>query len=98
MGGKGGSGMDWSGGDPTLGKSEYDAKCVRCHGPAGKGGQVPEVGLVPDITTVAMGQRLGDAQVASVVAHGRGKMPSFADGLDGARLKAIVAYVRTLKP
>ncbi|MEW5853488.1 MAG: cytochrome c [Myxococcota bacterium] len=93
----GASGTNWGGGDPALGQREFGNQCARCHGMNGKGGMVQGVGQVPDLSTAEFQARVGDAAIASVIAHGRNQMPSFAESLDGAKLRALVAYIRSLK-
>ncbi|GEM_PF-1056183 len=91
------SGTDWSGGDVNTGRMAFGSLCARCHGQAGQGGQVAEVGLVPSLASAEFQARVADAQIASVIAHGKGKMPSFMGELNGERLRGIVAYIRSFK-
>ena len=40
---------------------------------------------------------LGDAEAANVIKNGKGKMKGYKDKLSDADVKALVAYVRSLK-
>ena len=91
------SGTDWGGGDLNTGRMAFSSLCARCHGMAGQGGMVGDVGQVPSLASAEFQAKVIDAQIASVVAHGRNKMPSFMGELNGERLRGIVAYVRSLK-
>ncbi|GJG85285.1 hypothetical protein tb265_04660 [Gemmatimonadetes bacterium T265] len=72
---------------PRTGAAVYAATCAGCHKAdrRGDGDRVPSL--------VGVAARLTTAQVARVVAHGRGFMPAFA-GLPEAERAAVVAYVR----
>jgi cytochrome c6 len=69
--------------------------CASCHGKDGSG-------------TTSMGKKLGlkdytkeqgfsDAEAANVIKNGKGKMKGYKDKLSDADVKALVAYVRSLK-
>ena len=69
--------------------------CASCHGKDGSG-------------TTTMGKRLGvkdyskdqgfsDAEAANVIKNGKGKMKGYKAKLSDADVKALVAYVRSLK-
>ena len=69
--------------------------CGSCHGKDGSG-------------TTTMGKKLGlkdytkeqgfsDAEAANVIKNGKGKMKGYKDKLSDADVKALVAYVRSLK-
>jgi len=69
--------------------------CASCHGKDGSG-------------TTTMGKKLGlkdytkeqgfsDAEAANVIKNGKGKMKGYKDKLSDADVKALVAYVRSLK-
>jgi cytochrome c6 len=42
-------------------------------------------------------QGFGDAEAANVIKNGKGKMKGYKDKLSDADVKALVAYVRSLK-
>lgn len=71
----------WSGGNAAAGQQLYAAKCDRCHSSRPLDG--------PQIT----GQT--DAQLARIIAHGRGTMPSFMGKLDRQQLLDIIAAIRS---
>ena len=69
--------------------------CASCHGKDGSG-------------TTTMGKKLGlkdytkeqgfsDAEAANVIKNGKGKMKAYKGKLSDADVKALVAYVRSLK-
>lgn len=87
---------DWSDGDPEFGKQVYLAHCARCHGPDGKGGNMPGVGAVPTLADPEWHARTTNKQIASTIAHGKGAMPSFMQTFDRRQLTGVIAYLRTL--
>jgi cytochrome c6 len=75
--------------------ANWNQLCVSCHGKDGSG-------------TTAMGKKLGvknyskdqgfsDAEATNVIKNGKGKMKAYKDKLSDADVKALVAYVRSLK-
>jgi mono/diheme cytochrome c family protein len=77
------------------GASTFKTNCVPCHGADGSG-QTP-VGKslkVRDLRSAEV-QKLSDAEITKVVTYGKGKMP--ARKLAPADIKAVVAFIRTLK-
>lgn len=76
------------------GADVYKAKCAMCHGPDGKK-ENPAMGTKsltsPDI------QKMSEADLVQVVSKGKGKMPGYAGKLTDDQIKAVVAYVKTLK-
>jgi len=84
---------------PTFAADEgakvFAAKCAVCHGPDGAG----KLKGTPDFRTAEF-QKKSDAELTSAIANGpKGKEShAFAKkGLDEATIKALVAYIRTLK-
>ena len=73
------------------GKRSFETLCARCHGGDGNGGE-----LGPGITSRLAAR--GDDELASVVRDGlpRSGMPAFA--LAAPELRALLAFVRTLRP
>lgn len=77
--------------DPVLveGRELWNAQCSRCHGADGSGGAGPDLrgpwspDRQPDATTMA-----------TIIAEGRGAMPSFGGDLSQEEIDAIVRYVR----
>lgn len=74
-----------AGGDPVRGGTVFAGTCAGCHGEGGQGG-----GVGPALA----GTGLGAADVAAVVAAGRGVMPAgLAEGADLADVAAYVAGI-----
>ena len=72
---------------PT-GKALFTKSCVRCHGANGKGGEGPKL----------KGITMSDARITKMIKNGKpGEMPAFGDKLKAAQIKAIVAYLHSLK-
>jgi len=73
----------------------FRTKCAMCHGPDGAGSEVGKSMNVPDLRSQAV-QRLPDAELAQVIANGKGGMPSFKASLNAGQIHEIVGYLRTL--
>jgi cytochrome c oxidase subunit 2 len=69
----------------TLGKSEFENTCGKCHGPQGEGGFGPDLTSNPLLT-----QRAG---LVALISEGRGEMPPVARGWSPTQLDALYAYV-----
>jgi len=77
------------------GTATFKTKCAPCHGADGSG-QTP-VGKnlkVRDLRSAEV-QKLTDAEITKVLTDGKGKMP--ASKLAAPDIKAVVAFIRTLK-
>ena len=77
------------------GAAIYKTKCTPCHGADGSG-QTP-VGKnlkVRDLRSPEV-RKLSDAEITKVLTDGKGKMPK--SKLEAADIKAVVAFIRTLK-
>jgi mono/diheme cytochrome c family protein len=77
------------------GAAIYKTRCVACHGADGSG-QTP-VGKslnVRDLRSPEV-QNLTDAEITKVLMNGKGKMPAIR--LAEADIKAVIAFIRTLK-
>ena len=63
---------------PNLADVTWSANCQRCHGPEGAG-DGPEAPMVraPNLTRDDWQARTSDADMATTIRHGRGKMPAF---------------------
>ena len=79
------------------GAALFKAKCAACHGADGKG----ETPVGKNLKVASLGsadvQKLSDAELEKVISDGKGKMPPFKTKLTADELKAVVAFVRTLK-
>lgn len=76
------------------GADTYKAKCAMCHGPDGKK-ENPAMGTKA-LTSPEI-QKMSEADLVAAVSKGKGKMPGYAGKLTDDQIKAVVAYVKTLK-
>lgn len=81
------------------GQERYGIYCAPCHGPAGYGnGMVPQRGFPsPPSFHQPRLRQVPDAHIMHVIAHGLGKMPSYAHEVPPADRVAVVAYIRALQ-
>jgi mono/diheme cytochrome c family protein len=79
------------------GAETYKAKCVTCHGADGAG-QTP-MGKKLNLRHLGSPevQKQTDQQLFDITAKGKGKMPAYAGKISDADIKALVAFMRTLK-
>jgi mono/diheme cytochrome c family protein len=83
-----------SGNDP--GQSTFEAHCAACHAPNGSGDTVVgKSAKIPDLRSPAV-QSLPDAQLADVIANGKGLMPPFKSSLSKDEIDALVKHVHQL--
>lgn len=74
----------------------YKAKCAACHGADGKGETAmgKKFGLKdlasPDV------QKMSDADLTTMIADGKEKMPSYKKSLKPEQIKDLVGYIRSL--
>lgn len=69
----------------------YKAKCAMCHGADGKGGKMGTRDFAsPEV------QKASDADLAGIIANGKGKMPKYGDKLKENEVKDLVTYIRGL--
>ena len=77
-------------------QSTFDAKCAMCHGKDGSGNTPMGKNMkVPDLTSKAV-QSKSNADLADVIAKGKGVMPAYASQMSKAEIKQMVMYVRHL--
>src|SRR5438874_13179131 len=69
--------------------------CASCHGKDGSGNTT--MGKKLGVKDYTKSQSFSDAEAANVIKNGKGKMKAYKDKLSDADVKALVAYVRTLK-
>ena len=69
--------------------------CASCHGKDGSGNTM--MGKKFGLKDYTKDQGFSDAEAANVIKNGKGKMKGFKDKLSDADVKALVAYVRSLK-
>jgi mono/diheme cytochrome c family protein len=86
----------------TDAKETYDKACAKCHGPDGKGDTKMGKKLeIKDLTDAKVQASYKDEQMAKAIKEGvkdgdKTKMKA-AEGVTDEEIKALVAYVRTLK-
>jgi len=69
--------------------------CASCHGKDGSGSTM--MGKKLGLKDYTKEQGFSDAEATNVIKNGKGKMKGFKDKLSDADVKALVAYVRSLK-
>jgi cytochrome c6 len=84
------------GSDSAASSATFRTKCAMCHGPDGSGSEVGKSMNVPDLRSAVV-QKLPDAELAQVIANGKGGMPSFKNSLTEQQIHALVSHVRTLR-
>ena len=83
--------------------ANWSANCASCHGKDGSGNTAMGKKLsVKDYTSAKVQAEFTDAKIASTIKDGvteggKVKMKSFKDKLSDDDVKALVAYVRSLK-
>jgi mono/diheme cytochrome c family protein len=72
-------------------------KCVACHGADGKG-QTP-MGKTMKLRDLASPevQKQSDAELTTIIAKGKAKMPPYDGKLTKEQIDEVVKYIRTLK-
>ena len=79
------------------GEHLYQQYCAACHGADAKG-ETP-VGKKMGIKDLASAdvQKMSDAELTTVIADGKNKMPSYKKSLKPDQIKELVGYIRSLK-
>ena len=74
----------------------YTTNCAVCHGATGTpaAGMVRSMGAMPDFATVAAP---ADSVWVRSITLGKGKMPAYGSRMSPAQVRAMVAYLKTLK-
>ena len=79
---------------PTLseaasrGQNLFERNCAHCHGDDARGDEGPDLHNL----------KKSDARITKVVTQGiKGEMPAFGSKLDDTDVKALIAFLRTLK-
>lgn len=79
------------------GAALYKAKCASCHGATGDG----QTAIGKKMNLRHLGspevQKQTDAELYAWTADGKNKMPAYKSKLSEAEIKALVAFMRTLK-
>ena len=80
-----------------AGAAMYKTKCAVCHGPDGKGDtSIGKTNKIRDFGSADV-QKQSDAELTTVIADGKGKMPAYGKSLKPEQIKDLVTYIRTLK-
>ena len=78
--------------DAASGEKTFKAKCASCHGVDGKG----KAALKTQDLASAEVQKMSDAELTTITADGKGKMPAYGKSLKPDQIKDLVAYIRSL--
>jgi mono/diheme cytochrome c family protein len=84
-------------------KANWVSNCAQCHGPDGSAStKMGKLLNAKDLTSAQVQASFTDAQAAEAIKNGvkdggKMKMKAFGDKLSADDIKALVAYVRTLK-
>jgi mono/diheme cytochrome c family protein len=76
------------------GAALWAQNCASCHGKDGSGNTT--MGKKLGVKNYSKDQSFSDAEAANVIKNGKGKMKAYKQ-LSDADVKALVAYVRSLK-
>ena len=77
------------------GAALWGQHCASCHGKDGSGSTM--MGKKLAVKDYTKDQSFSDAEATNVIKNGKGKMKGFGGKLSDADVKALVAYVRSLK-
>jgi len=75
--------------------ANWNQLCASCHGKNGGGNTA--MGKKLAVKDYSKNQGFSDAEATNVIKNGKGKMKGYKDKLSDADVKALVAYVRSLK-
>lgn len=73
----------------------WSQQCASCHGKDGSGNTA--MGKKLAVKDYTKEQGFSDADATNVIKNGKGKMKAYKDKMSDADVKALVAYVRSLK-
>jgi mono/diheme cytochrome c family protein len=75
-------------GEARQGRSLFERNCAHCHGDDARGDEGPTLYEL----------RKSDARISTIIKRGiKGEMPTFGTKLNDADIRALIAYLRTLK-
>ena len=84
-----------AGGD-TLIQATWEAACLPCHGPSGRGdGPNGPMVNAPDLTREDLQSRFTDDELAAIIHNGKNRMPKF--DLPASVVKGLVGKIRSLR-
>ena len=75
----------------------YKTKCQACHGADGKGKTPVAASMGVRDFTSPVAQKESDADLISITAKGKNKMPAYAGKLTDDQIKDLVKFIRSLK-
>jgi len=76
------------GNEARRGQNLFERNCAHCHGEDARGDEGPDLHNL----------KKSDARITKVVTQGiKGEMPAFGTKLTGDDVKALIAFLRTLK-
>src|SRR5262249_11301226 len=75
--------------------ANWSRLCASCHGKDGSGNTT--MGKKLGVKDYSKDQGFSDAEATNVIKNGKGKMKAYKDKLSDADVKALVAYLRSLK-
>ena len=87
-------GAAWGADEATV--KLYQAKCGACHGPDGSGTTVVGKALKLRDIRDPEAQKISDADLTTLIAKGKDKMPGNEKSVNPEQIKALVAYTREL--
>lgn len=77
-------------------KDLFASKCAMCHGPDGSAQTTMAKNLkIRDFHSADV-QKQSDADLKTVIAKGKGKMPAFDGKLTGEQIDQLVGYIRAM--
>ena len=75
--------------------ANWNQLCASCHGKDGSGNTT--MGKKLGLKDYSKQQGFSDAEATNIIKNGKGKMKAYKGKLSDADVKALVAYVRSLK-
>jgi mono/diheme cytochrome c family protein len=79
-----------------TGESLFKGKCAMCHGPDGAGKTMMGEKLkIPDLHAADV-QKKSDADLKTMIAKGKDKMPGYETKLSKEQIDSVVAFIRDL--
>ena len=79
-------------------KTNWDNNCAQCHGKdGGADTQIGKAVSAKDLTDPKVQAAFTDAKATQTIKQGMAGMPAFGGKLTDDEIKALVAYVRSLK-
>jgi mono/diheme cytochrome c family protein len=85
---------------PPAVKRLYKMRCLKCHGPRGRGSDMRDImPEIPDFTGRKWQERHSDPQLLTSILDGKGKqMPAFSGKISRDQAQKLLEYVRSFGP